>query len=46
MEYCCHAWTGTASRYLDILDEIEKRYAGLLVFHLLALLSLWLIADM
>ena len=46
MEYCCHARTGTASHYLDILDKIQKRYAGLLVFHLLALLSFWLITDM
>ena len=25
IEYCCHVWTGTPSRYLDILDELQKR---------------------
>ena len=25
MEYCCHAWAGAPSCYLDLLDKLEKR---------------------
>ena len=25
MEYCCHVWTGTASCYLDLLGNLQKR---------------------
>ena len=25
MEYCCHAWAGTSSCYLEMLDKLQKR---------------------
>ena len=25
MEYCCHAWAGASSCYLDLLDKLQKR---------------------
>ena len=25
MKYCCHIWAGTPSRYLDMLDKLQKR---------------------
>ena len=25
MEYCCHALTGAPSRYLELLDKLQKR---------------------
>ena len=25
MEYCCHAWVGTPSCYLELLDKLQKR---------------------
>ena len=25
MEYCCYVWAGTACRYLDTLDKLQKR---------------------
>ena len=25
MEYFCHVWAGTPSRYLDMLDKLQKR---------------------
>ena len=25
MEYCCHAWAGAPSYYLDLLDKLQKR---------------------
>ena len=31
MEYCCHAWTGVPSYYLELLDKLQKwicRIAG------------------
>ena len=43
MEYCCHAWAGAPSYYLDMLDKYRSRYAGLLVLDLLPLLNIWLI---
>ena len=24
MEYCCHVWAGAPSRYLELLDKLEK----------------------
>ena len=30
MEYCCHVWAGTPSRYLDMLDKLQKRIYGTL----------------
>ena len=46
MEYCYHAWAGALSCYLKLLDKLQKRYAGLLIFHLLPLLKPWLIIEM
>ena len=25
MQYCCHAWAGTPSCYLDFFDKLQKR---------------------
>ena len=25
MEYCCHAWAGTSSCYLELLDKLQKQ---------------------
>ena len=25
MEYCCHAWAGAPSCYLDMLDKLQKQ---------------------
>ena len=25
MEYCCHAWTGAPSCYLELLDKLQKQ---------------------
>ena len=25
MEYCCHAWVGAPSRYLELLGKLQKR---------------------
>ena len=25
MEYCCHAWAGAPSCYLELLDKLQKR---------------------
>ena len=46
MEYCSHVWAGAPSCYLDLLDKLQKRYAELLVLHLLLLLNPWLIVEM
>ena len=46
MEYCCHVWAGVCSCYLKLLDKLQKRYAGLLVLHLLLFLNPWLIVEM
>ena len=46
MEYCCHVWAGDPSCYLELLDELQKGYARLLVLHLLPLLNPWLIVEM
>ena len=46
MEYCCHVWAGAPSCYLELLDKLQKEYAGLLVLHLLLLLNPWLIVKM
>ena len=45
MEYCCHVWAGAPSCYLELLDKLQNRYAGLLVLHLLLLLNPWLIVE-
>ena len=42
MEYCCHIWAGAASCYLEFLDKLQNKHAGLLVLHLLPLLNPWL----
>ena len=39
MEYCCHVWAGVPSCYLELLDKLQNRYAGLLVLYLLLLLN-------
>ena len=28
MEYCCHAWAGAPSCYLELLDKLQKRICG------------------
>ena len=45
-EYCCHVWSGATSCYLELSDELQSGYAGLLVLHLLPLLNPWLILEM
>ena len=32
MEYCCHVWAGDPSCYLELLDKLQKRFAGLWPF--------------
>ena len=39
MVYFCHIWAGASSCYLKLLDKLQKRYAELLVLHLLLLLN-------
>ena len=39
MEYCCDARVGAPSCYLELLDKLQKGYAGLLVLYLLPLLN-------
>ena len=39
MEYCCHVWAGAPSCHLELLDKLQKKYAGLLVLQLLLLLK-------
>ena len=46
MKYCCHVWVGAPSCYLELLDKLQKRNAGLFVLHLLLLLNPWLIVEM
>ena len=46
MEYCCHVWAGAPSCYLDLLDKLQKGYAGMLVLHLLLPVNPWLIVEM
>ena len=29
MEYCCDAWAGAPSCYLELLDKLQNEYAGL-----------------
>ena len=45
IEYCCHAWAGTASCHLERLDKLEK-HIDLLVLDLLSLLKPWIIVEM
>ena len=37
MKYCCHVWAGAPSCYLQLLDNLQNGYLGLLVIHLLPL---------
>ena len=47
MEYSCHVWAGALSCHLDMCwINVRSGYAGLLVLHLLPLLSPWLIVEM
>ena len=46
MEHFSHNWAGAPSCYLELLDKLQNRYAGLLVLHLLSLLNPWLIVEM
>ena len=46
MEYCCHVWADAPSCYLELLDQLHKKYAGLLVLYLLLLLNHCLIFEM
>ena len=43
---CCHFWIGARSCYLELLDKLQKEYAGLLVLHSLLLLNPWHIVKM
>ena len=45
MEYRCYVCAGAPSCYLELLDKLQKRYAGLLVLYLLPLLNLLLIVE-
>ena len=45
MEYFCHIWAGAPSCYVELLDNLKNKYAGLLVFHLLFFLNPWLIVE-
>ena len=47
MEYSSHVWAGALSCHLDMCwINVRSGYAGLLVLHLLPLLSPWLIVEM
>ena len=46
MEYCCHVWAGAPTCYLELIDKLQNKYAGLLVLQLLLLLNPWLIVGM
>ena len=41
MEHCFHVWAGAPCCYLELLDKLQKQYAGLLVLNLLPLLKPW-----
>ena len=41
MEYCCHAWAGAPSCYLDLLDKLQKW-----ICRIVGLLNPWLIVEM
>ena len=45
IEYCCHAWAGDPSCYLELLNY-KNRYVRLLALHLLLFLNTWLIVEM
>ena len=40
IEYCCHAWAGAPSCYLNCWISHKNGYAGLLVLHLLPLIKM------
>ena len=46
MEYHCQVWAGSPSSFLELLDKLQNKYAGLLFLHLLLLLNPWLIFEM
>ena len=46
MEYHCQVWAGAPSSFLELLDKLQNKYAGLLFLHLLLLLNPWLIVKM
>ena len=39
MEYCCHAWAGAPSYYLELLDKLQKRICRTVVPSLAASLK-------
>ena len=45
MEYCCHAWAGAPSRYLELLDKLQKQICRTVGPSLAASLELWLIVE-
>ena len=45
MEYSCHVWDGAPSRYLELLDKLQKRKYRTVGLHLLLLLNPWLIIE-
>ena len=45
MQYCCHAWAGVLSCYLEFLSY-KNGYAGLPLLLLLPLLNPWLIVKL
>ena len=45
MEYCCHAWAGAPSCYLELLEKLQKRISRTVVLHLLLLFRPWLINE-
>ena len=46
MEYYCHIWDGASSCNLKLLDQLQNKYAGLSVLHLLPILNPSLIVEM
>ena len=41
-----YVWAGASGCYLELLDNIQNEYAGMLVLHLLVLLNPWLFVEM
>ena len=45
IEYCCHSWAGAPSRYLDMLDEVQKQLCRTVGPTLAASLNPWVIVE-
>ena len=46
MKYRCQVRAGAPNCYLELSDKPQKKYAGLLVLHLLLFLNPWVMVEM